>query len=111
MMLSAELPGEILKPLKDVTATEGQPITLECEVSKPNLTAQWLKDGQPLTPSDRCKTVVEGCIHRLEIPEAVLDDEADYSIQIRDKSSKCMVLVEGEERVICLVVMVGSEKE
>lgn len=90
-----EIPVEILKPLKDVTVTEGQPFTLECELSKPDVPVRWLKDGE-LLASDRCKLIVDSCVHRLEMPQSVLDDEADYTIEVRDKSSKCMVLVEGE---------------
>lgn len=90
---------EILKPLHDVTATEGQPITLECEVSKPNVPARWLKDGKVLEPSERYHLVVDGTIHKLEIPASELDDEADYTIEVRDKSSKAMVLVEGKPLV------------
>ena len=30
------------------------------------------------------------------MPQSAVDDEADYTIEVRDKSSKCMVLVEGE---------------
>ena len=87
---------EILKPLKDVTVTEGQPFTLECELSKPDVPVRWLKDGELLAASGRCKLIVDGCIHRLEMPQSAVDDEADYTIEVRDKSSKCMVLVEGE---------------
>ncbi|KAK7507540.1 hypothetical protein BaRGS_00001475, partial [Batillaria attramentaria] len=77
-----------------VEVTEGQPFTLECEVSKPNLKARWLKDGKEISPSDHCRLIVDGPVHRLEIPQASLDDEADYTIEVRDKSSKAMVLVE-----------------
>ena len=95
MFCFSELPIEILKPLKDVTVTEGEPFTLTCEVSKPDRPARWLKDGQPVD-TDHCKLTVDDCVHKLEISQSVLDDEADYTIEISDKSSKCMVLVEGK---------------
>lgn len=42
----------LLKPLKDLKVTEGEPLELEAEVSGfPSPEIVWFKDGVPLRPS------------------------------------------------------------
>ncbi|GFS00827.1 titin [Elysia marginata] len=89
-----ELPVEILKPLRNVTATEGEKIVLEVELSKPDYPVTWKRDGVTFKPGDKSRVIVDGCIHRLEIDAAELDDEANYSLHAGDKSCKALVLVE-----------------
>ncbi len=47
-------------PLKEQTVTEGESVTLVCEVSKDNTPVQWLKDGKPITPDEHMQVAVEG---------------------------------------------------
>lgn len=42
-----ELPVHFSRPLQDVVAAEKDKVTLECELSRPNVTVHWLK--VPLT--------------------------------------------------------------
>ena len=74
---------------------EKQPITLECEVSKPNKTATWLKEGKPIEASDRVEIGVDGTRHFLTIKSSTLDDEAKYTIKIDEKQSTGKLTVEG----------------
>ncbi len=67
----------------------------ECELSKPDMPAKWLKDYEPFTPREGIKITCDGAIHRLVIEAGILDDEADYTISVDNKSSKAMLLVEG----------------
>lgn len=87
---------EILKPLHDVTTKEGESFIMECELSKPDIPARWFKDGQEIIPSDHYRLSVDGNVHRLQVATAMLEDEADYSIEVKDKTCKAMVLVEGK---------------
>ncbi|KAH9498303.1 hypothetical protein Btru_006488 [Bulinus truncatus] len=89
-----ELPIEILKPLRNTTATEGEKLVLEVELSKPNYPVTWKKDGEIFVPRENARLTVDGCFHRLEIDSADVDDEANYSLSARDKSCKALVLVE-----------------
>ncbi len=56
----AEKPVTFTVPLKEQTITEGDSVTLVCEVSKENATVQWLKDGKPITPDEHMQVTVEG---------------------------------------------------
>ena len=86
---------EFLSPLGDYKVMEKETITLECEISKPDKPATWLKNGQPLEASDRIEVRVEGTKHFLTIKDSVLDDEAKYTIKIEDKESTGRLTVEG----------------
>ena len=74
---------------------EGEKVLLEATLSKPDYPVKWMKDGKPLTANDRVRLIVDGCVHRLEIDSADIDDEATYSLQASDKTCKGLVLVEG----------------
>ena len=91
----AELPVEFITPLGDHTVVEKQTITLECEVSKPDRKATWLKAGTVLEPSERIEIRVEGTKHYLTIKDAVMEDEAMYSIKVEEAESTGKLLVEG----------------
>ncbi|GFO38541.1 titin, partial [Plakobranchus ocellatus] len=89
-----ELPVEILKPLRNATITEGDKLVLEVELSKPDFPVTWKRDGVTFKPGENSRVTVDGCIHRLEIDAAELEDEANYSLHADDKSCKALVLVE-----------------
>lgn len=70
-------------------------MTFECELSKPDIVASWLRDGKPLPEGEKYKTVVEGPTHRLVISDVDGEDEGDYSIVVRGKKSEGELIVEG----------------
>jgi len=47
----------------------------------------------------RCQVVVDGCVHRLTINNATLEDEAEYTVKLTDNvSTKATLWVEGTIR-------------
>jgi hypothetical protein len=76
---------------------ESKSITLECEVSKPDRPAQWLKDGQPLDPT-HVELRVEATKHFLVIPSAALDDGGRYTIKVENAESTGTLLVKGKKQ-------------
>lgn len=74
---------------------EGLTAILECEVSKPNMDAEWYKDGVRLQDGGRYKILMDGVRHVLHIEDVEYEDEAEYSVKIADKSSMATLLVEG----------------
>ena len=91
-----ELPVEFITPLGDHTVVEKQSITLECEVSKPDRQATWMRAGTVLEPSDRIEIRVEGTKHFLTIKNCTLEDEAMYTIKVEEAESTGKLLVEGQ---------------
>ena len=85
----------ITKPLSGVQITEGQDVDFECTVSKPDLTAEWTKDGAVRTPTDRVKPKSVNTTHILHIASVEIDDAAEYVVKVGDATSKSTLSVEG----------------
>ena len=77
---------------------ETQTATLETEVNLPDKQAKWLKNGKAIKAGGRYEMISEGTVHKLLIKDAVLDDEAEYTVQIGDASSTATVFVEGRKK-------------
>ncbi|ELT96013.1 hypothetical protein CAPTEDRAFT_139749 [Capitella teleta] len=81
-------------PLKETQTVEGDAVTLECQLSKPDLKVAWLKDGSEITPSEQVHITTDGTWQRLTLPHTVLDDEAEYAVQFNDQITKATLWVE-----------------
>ena len=58
--------------------------------------ATWMINGRSLKLTTRHEVQVEGTKHTLTINHAELKDQAEYSIQIADKTSTAQLFVEGK---------------
>ena len=87
-------------PLKETTVTEEEAVTMECQLSKPDRKVTWYKDGKEITPDDRVEITVEGTFHRLTIKKSYVEDEAEYTVKIKDQSTTAMLWVEGQSSPI-----------
>ena len=74
---------------------ETQTATFVCEVSKPNQEAEWFKNGKKIQSNGRVEIQVDETKHLLIIRDALTKDEAEYTVNIKDKSSKGNLFVEG----------------
>lgn len=74
-------------PLTNVTAAVGTPVILQCLVSgKPNPTAEWYKDGDPITDS-RCLIQVKTAGHfNLLITNVAQSDAGEYKCRIQNSA-------------------------
>ncbi len=95
-------------PLKDQTVSERDSLRLECEVSKPNQTVKFFKNGKEIKINNkRYKLLSKGNSHKLQIVGANLDDSGSYSAKIGDEQTHCQLLVKGTtsqfgcSRLIC----------
>ena len=78
-----------------VTVKEGEKgFYLECDVKDTGQSASWLKDGNDLRPE--LQKIVEGTIHKLKIPEFVIDDSGTYTVCINNKQRQIKIEVEGK---------------
>jgi len=98
-----EKPVTFTVPLKETVSVEGDTVTLECQISKANVEVAWLKDGKPVNTDEKHVIQVDESWHRLTLPSVGLEEEAEYTVQIGDQSTKAMLWVEGEWiLVICI---------
>ena len=88
---------DFIRELSDVKVTQlPTNVTFECEVSKPHLPSQWFKDDAPIRRGDRLAMETESRIHRLIIKDVEGVDEADYSVLVKNSSSKANLSICGK---------------
>ena len=93
-----------LVPLSDVSIKVGEKAVFTCKLSTPmrGVSAKWNKDGLPLLSDDRLVFSDEGSQEfKLEINQATLFDQGQYSIQIGDLRSQARLQV-AEEKLALL---------
>ena len=69
--------------------------TLECEVSKPNVKAEWFKNKEPITVQDGYDIRCDKTYHTLHLDKLGPEDSAEYTVTVGDKSCTAMLSVKG----------------
>ena len=93
----SELPAEFRKPLTDVQSYEKEDATLECELTKPDKSVKWLKNGKPVRETNKVKFVVDGNVHKLVFKDVTLKEEGKYSCVCGDVSTSATLTVGGKK--------------
>jgi len=75
---------------------EKQEATFVCEVSRPNQTAKWQRNGVDVVAGGRLEIRADGTRHILTIKDAEKGDEAQYSVKFADVSSSASLSVTGK---------------
>ncbi|XP_032711907.1 titin isoform X2 [Lontra canadensis] len=88
---------EFRKHIKDIKVLEKKRAMFECEVSEPDITVQWMKDGQELPAVDRIKIQKEKYVHRLLIPSTRMSDAGQYAVVAGGNISTANLYVEGRD--------------
>ncbi|XP_031816253.1 titin isoform X4 [Sarcophilus harrisii] len=88
---------EFRKHIKDIKVLEKKRAMFECEISEPDITVQWMKDGQELQIADRMKIQKEKYVHRLLIPSTRMSDAGQYSVVAGGNMSTANLFVEGRD--------------
>ena len=87
-----EKPIDIIKPLKDKVCKEFQTIKFDVELNKSGVAdkLRWLKNGEelPLEDADKYELKENGPIYTLVIKNTQFEDEAQYTVQVRDTEIK-----------------------
>lgn len=93
--LFPDTPVTIVVPLQETTTIEGETVTLQCEVSKPDVDGVWFKDNVELAPDEKFEPILDGVFQALTIHDVELEDEAEYTIEVPGDSSTATLWVEG----------------
>lgn len=84
---------ELIKPLENISCEETpKTITFVCEFSKGDLPAQWTKNGKPVDMSKRHNASTSGTSYQLDIKNATPEDEGEYSVTVKGKTTKAQLL-------------------
>ena len=85
-----------VRPLEDVTLNDLHlKGVFECEISKAGLKVEWQKKGKPLKADDKYSIESEGAVYRLIINDAIAEDEANYTIVVKDVNSSAKLTIHG----------------
>ena len=79
-----------------MTTTEKNKVEFMCQISDETAEVTWYKNKKPIKSEGRFKITSRGKERRLVISSAELDDEAEYTCEVRDKSSTAKLTVEGK---------------
>ncbi|XP_052073837.1 uncharacterized protein LOC127711762 isoform X5 [Mytilus californianus] len=87
---------QFTKPLKNMVATEGHSVCLECSVNDATQIA-WYKDGIIQRNTSDFKQTFDGLIAKLDIEEIFVDDHGEYSCVAKNDF--------GENRTSCKIIV------
>lgn len=86
-----------MKELEDIELDQvGLEAVFECEVTKENIKAQWLKADKVIKKSDNIEMTSKAGIHKLIIKAASGDDVGNYSIKLDKMVSKAKLTIKGK---------------
>lgn len=86
----------ILSPQEKVslTFTTSERVVLTCELSRVDFPATWYKDGQKVEESESLIVKMNGCKHRLILPEAQVRDSGEFECRTEGISAFFSVTVQ-----------------
>uniref|UniRef100_A0A8C0EGA4 Obscurin, cytoskeletal calmodulin and titin-interacting RhoGEF n=1 Tax=Bubo bubo TaxID=30461 RepID=A0A8C0EGA4_BUBBB len=89
-----ERPTEVTKQLEDKTSAVGQDISLSCELSKPDVSIRWYKDGKAIRKSQKYDLHQEGTRAILIIHDSTVKDSGEYTCETEVSKTKARITVQ-----------------
>uniref|UniRef100_A0A8C4UI32 Obscurin n=1 Tax=Falco tinnunculus TaxID=100819 RepID=A0A8C4UI32_FALTI len=89
-----EKPTEVIKQLEDKTSAAGQDISLSCELSKPDVSIRWYKDGKAIRKSQKYDLHQEGTRAILIIHDSTVKDSGEYTCETEVSKTKARITVQ-----------------
>ncbi|XP_051233530.1 obscurin isoform X12 [Dicentrarchus labrax] len=88
MLFVKEKPVHIFRDLLNVKAVPGEDAELSCEITKPDVTIHWLKNGHLIRQSPKYEMSVEKNLARLVIKNTTIRDSGDYCCEAEGVASR-----------------------
>ncbi|XP_056234585.1 obscurin [Seriola aureovittata] len=88
MLFVKEKPVHIFRDLLNVKAVPGEDAELSCEITKPEATIHWLKNGHLIRQSPKYEMSVEKNLARLVIKNTTIRDSGEYSCEAEGVASR-----------------------
>ncbi|XP_028810796.1 obscurin-like protein 1a isoform X2 [Denticeps clupeoides] len=93
-LLVKEMRARFVNPLFNAVAHKDGIVTLRCEVCKPKVDVQWLKDGMEIIPSRRFSIRADGHERSLTIHRLIKEDAGEYVCESKDDRTSAHLTVE-----------------
>lgn len=90
-----EKPVHIFRDLLNVKAVPGEDAELSCEITKPEVTIRWLKNGRPIRQSPKYEMSIEKNLAHLVIKNASIRDSGEYCCEADGVASRAKVEIRG----------------
>ncbi|KAM4574398.1 obscurin [Fundulus diaphanus] len=91
MLFVKEKLVHIFRDLLNVKAVPGEDAELSCEITKPEVTVRWLKNGRPIRDSPKYEMSMEKNLARLLIKNASIRDSGEYCCEADGVASRAKV--------------------
>ncbi|XP_022616679.1 obscurin-like [Seriola dumerili] len=88
MLFVKEKPMHIFRDLLNVKAVPGEDAELSCEITKPEATIHWLKNGHLIRKSPKYEMSVEKNLARLVIKNTTIRDSGEYCCEAEGVASR-----------------------
>ncbi|XP_035862884.1 obscurin isoform X5 [Sander lucioperca] len=88
MLFVKEKPVHIFRELLNVKAVPGEDAELSCEITKPEVTIRWLKNGHLIRQSPKYEMSVEKNFARLVIKNTTIRDSGEYCCEAEGIASR-----------------------
>ena len=83
----------MVRPLADVTLSETEDASIECEVSCAGIQGKWFKNSQVLEDSSRYQYHNQDGCHRLSISNTLKEDSGVYTFKLGSVSTSARISV------------------
>lgn len=85
----------IFRDVLNVKAVPGEDAELSCEITKPEATIRWLKNGHLIRPSPKYIMRVEKNLARMVIMNATIKDSGEYCCEAEGVASCAKLEIRG----------------
>lgn len=101
---SSAAPVVFTRELENQTVDEGCSVTLNCEISKPDVCVEWRKGELCLSPCAKYEITQTGCLAALVIHDVDDEDSGSYTCDTAYRQSTAQVAVNGMplKHVVCV---------
>lgn len=86
----------IFRELLNVTAVPGDDAELSCEITKPEATIRWLKNGHQIRQNHKYEMSVDKHLARLIIKNTTIRDSGEYCCQADGVASRAKLEIRGK---------------